>query len=71
MAKTAEAERRVAHEQALASTRIEGHVPTPEFLADCEAVIKGTMTREEAGQRSLERAIATDRAARDTVANAA
>jgi hypothetical protein len=71
MTTTTEAERRAAHEQALASTRIEGHVPTPAFLADCEAVIKGTMTREEAGQRSLARALATDRAARGTVANAA
>ena len=66
-----EAERRVAHEQALASTRIEGHVPTPEFLADCEAVIKGAMTDEEASQRSLARALAKDRAARGAVADAA
>ena len=48
MAVSTEAERRFAHEQALANTRIEGHVPTPEFLADCEAVIAGTMTEDEA-----------------------
>jgi hypothetical protein len=30
-----------------------GHVPTPEFLADCEAVIEGTLFREEARARSL------------------
>ena len=68
MAVITEAERRLAHEQALASTRIEGHVPTPEFLADSEAVIQGTMTREEAGQRSLARALAKDCAARAGVA---
>jgi hypothetical protein len=54
--------RRWAHEQALASTRIEGHVPTPEFLADCEAVIQGTMTTEQARAASLARAVAKDRA---------
>ena len=63
-AASSQAERRWAHEQALASTRIEGHVPSPEFLADCEAVIAGTMTNEEAGARSLVRALAKDRAAR-------
>ena len=54
-----EAERRYAAAQALASTRIEGHVPTAEFLADWEAVVIGTMTSEEAGARSLARAMAT------------
>lgn len=71
MAVITEAERRLAHEQALASTRIEGHVPTPEFLVDSEAVIQGAMTREEAGQRSLARALAKDRAARAGVAKVA
>ena len=71
MAVITEAERRLAHEQALASTRIEGHVPTPEFLADSEAIIKGAITRDEAGQRSLARALAKDRAARAVVAKAA
>ena len=43
---TTEAQRQFANEQALASTRIEGHIPTPEFLADCDAVIAGVMTEE-------------------------
>jgi hypothetical protein len=59
---TTKAQRRLAHEQALASTRIEGHQPTPEFLADVEAVIEGAMTIEEAGAASLARALAKDRA---------
>ena len=62
---TTERERRLAHEQALASTRIEGHVPTTEFLADCEAVISGAMTREQARAASLSRALAKDLAALD------
>jgi hypothetical protein len=67
---TTEAQRRLAHEQALANTRIEGHVPTPEFLADCEAVIAGTMTREQARAASLARALAKDRAASSSVVDA-
>ena len=67
---TTEAQRRYANEQALASTRIEGHVPTPEFLADCEAVIAGTMTEEQARAASLARALAKDHAAAVAVANA-
>lgn len=59
------AERRLAHDQALASIRIEGHAPTPEFLADCAAVIEGTMTREQARAASLARALAKDLARRD------
>jgi hypothetical protein len=50
------AERRGAWEQALASTRLEGHVPTPEFLADVEAEIEGKMTGDEVRARSLARA---------------
>ncbi len=61
---SSEAERRLAHEQALANTRISGHVPTPEFLADCEAEIQGTLTLEQVRARSLERALAKDRPAR-------
>jgi len=60
---TTKAERRLAHEQALASTRITGHLPSPEFLANGEAVIDGTMTNEEARVRSLERALVKDDAA--------
>ena len=50
-----EAERRFAANQALASTRLEGHVPTPAFLADWEAVIAGTLSGEEGRARSLAR----------------
>lgn len=56
-----EAQRRYANDQALASTRIEGHVPTPEFLADCEAVIAGKMTNDEARARSLARVLEKQR----------
>ena len=63
MAFFSEAERRAAHEQALASTRISGHQPTADFLADSEAVIVGAMTELQARARSLARAIAADRAA--------
>ena len=62
--RTTEAQRRGAHEQALASTCIEGHLPTPEFKADCEAVIKGTMTKEQARAARLTRALVNDHAAR-------
>lgn len=55
-----EAERRIAADQALASGRIEGHVPSAEFLADSAAVVAGTMTLEEAGARSLARAKALE-----------
>lgn len=63
MADSTEAERRLAYEQALASSRIEGHVPTPEHLADVEAVIKGTMTPEQARAAAVARALAKDKAA--------
>lgn len=52
----------MAHEQAMASTRISGHVPSPEFLTDCEAVVVGEMTREEARAASLARALAKNAA---------
>jgi len=55
------AQRRWASEQALASARIEGHIPTPAYLADCEAVVQGVMTLNEAGARSLARAVAADK----------
>jgi len=60
MTTTTKAQRRLAHEQALASTRIEGHLPSAEFLADCEAVIEGSMTTEQARAASLARALASD-----------
>lgn len=53
----ARAARRLAHEQALASTRIEGHQPSAAFLADWEAIIEGTMTHDEARLASLARAL--------------
>ena len=62
MSITSKAQRRLAHEQALASTRISGHKPSPEFLADAEAVIEGDMTIEQARAASLARALAEDRA---------
>lgn len=67
---TTKAGRRLAHEQALASTRLEGHVPTPDFLADCEAVIEGTMTRQQARAASLARALAKDKAVASAAATA-
>ncbi len=57
------AKRRASLDQALASTRLEGHVPTPEFLADCEDFIAGRITRDEAMARSTARALAAERAA--------
>lgn len=62
MTATTKAERRLAHDQALASTRLEGHQPSAEFLADCEAVIDGTMTRDQARAASLARALNKDSA---------
>lgn len=57
-----QAELRWAFKQAHASSRIEGHIPDPLYLADCEAVIAGTMTMDEARAASLKRALAEDRA---------
>jgi hypothetical protein len=59
-----EAERRWNYRQAIANTRIEGHVPDAEFLADCEAVIKGEETHDQVLERDIQRALAEDRAAR-------
>lgn len=58
-----QAELRWGFEQAHASARIEGHIPDPLYLADCEAVIAGTMTMAELRAASLARALAADRAA--------
>ena len=58
--KFTEAEHRWAMKEAIANTVIEGHVPTPEFLADCEAVVSGSMTHEQLRSRSLARALAPD-----------
>ena len=53
-------ERSWSMRQAIASSIIEGHVPTAEFLADCEAIVEGRMTHEEAGARNLARALGTE-----------
>ena len=58
-----EAERRIAVEQALASGRLEGHQPTPEFLADMEALVQGQLTSEQVRAASLARALAADQLA--------
>ena len=52
-----EAAHRWAMKEAIANTVIEGHVPTPEVLADCEAVVSGRMTHEQLRARSLARAL--------------
>ena len=61
---TRRAELRGRFEQAWASSRLEGHVPAPEYLRDCEEVIAGAMNLDELQARSLDRAKARDRAAR-------
>lgn len=66
-----EAERRLALEQALANTRIEGHRPTDAFLADVEALAKGAMTPEQAIAAALARAKAADALACGVGASAA
>jgi hypothetical protein len=53
-------------EQALASTRIEGHQPSPEFLADMEALITGVLSEEEVRQRVIGRAREADQRVIDT-----
>ena len=50
------AERRMRLEQALASTRIEGHQPSAEFLADMQAMVDGQIGAEEVRRRIIERA---------------
>lgn len=62
-ADAAKAERRWLNEQALASARIEGHLPSQEYLSDCQAWIDGSMANEEARARSLARALTADKAA--------
>lgn len=57
------AERRMRLEQALASTRIEGHQPSPEFLADMQAMVDGQLGAEEVRRQIIERAREADRRA--------
>lgn len=58
-----EQERRWDLEQALASARIEGFDPPPEFLVDCERVARGEMSVDDLLAANLKRAVAADRAA--------
>ena len=53
---TTKAERRYAIEQGLANTRIEGHKPTSDFLADCNAVVEGSLSIDQAIKASVVRA---------------
>ena len=57
------ARRKWAIDQANASSSIEGHVPTTEYLSDCDSVAAGNLTLEEARARSLSRAIKSQAAA--------
>ena len=59
---TTEAERRRAHLDAVASARIEGFVPDEAFSADADAFIAGTLSNDEARERSLARAVAAEQA---------
>lgn len=59
------AERRMRLEQALANTRIEGHQPGAEFLADMEAMVTGQLSAEEVRRRVIERAQEADRRVMD------
>lgn len=61
---TRRAELREHFAQAHASSRLEGLVPAPEYLDDCEAVIAGRLTLDELQARSLARAKARDLTAR-------
>lgn len=63
MTSSTKAFRRLAHEQALASTRIEGYIPSPEFIANCQSVVEGSMTRVQARAAGLARALASYNAA--------
>lgn len=47
-------------EQALASTRIDGHQPSAEFVEDMPAMVDGQLSVEEVRRRIIERARAVD-----------
>lgn len=55
------AQRRLHLEQALENTRISGHEPTAEYLADLEALLAGSLNEDEVRQRIIDRAIESDR----------
>ncbi len=61
MAALTEQNRRHALDQALANTRIEGHVPSADFLADCEQFAQGRMSTAEVRSASLARALEAQR----------
>ncbi len=46
---------------ALASTRIDGHQPSLEFLADMQAMVDSQLDAEEVRRRIIERAQEADR----------
>lgn len=70
MFEASEARRRYEMEDAIASTRIAGHVPSSEFLVDVERELRGEMTSEEARAASLMRARASDAAPAETAEKA-
>ncbi|WP_162571543.1 antitoxin VbhA family protein [Variovorax sp. SRS16] len=55
--------RKWAHEQALASARIEGHEPSPDFLKDCDELMAEQIDLEEFQRRVARRAAALEQAA--------
>lgn len=61
MTSTKEA-RRFAAQQALASSRLEGHEPSAEFLVDVDRFVEGTMSTEQRIAASLQRALAAEAA---------
>lgn len=63
MSEMTEERRRYSMEDAIANTRIEGHEPSPEFLADCERFVRGEMSGDQVRAASLQRALAADAAA--------
>lgn len=54
-----------AHDQALASARIEGFEPSAEFLADSEALKSGEITEDQMRERILARTRLADKTAGD------
>jgi hypothetical protein len=56
------AQRRLHLEQALANTRISGHEPTAEYLADLEALMAGALSEDDVRQRIIDRASKADQA---------
>lgn len=57
---TSTEQRRWNIKQAIASARIEGFEPSPDFLADVDLVIRGELTFDQVRERSLARALARE-----------